>query len=95
MHLSRAFLGQPELIVLDEPEAGLDQDSREWLRELLCKMTITARVLVIAHDTAVLPADFARIPCTSDGADSPLAHASKPRDTSTTGVVDIRRATGS
>ncbi len=63
MHLARALLGSPELVVLDEPEAGLDATARGWLRELIEQIAATARVVVIAHDPAVIPDGFQRVVC--------------------------------
>ncbi len=95
MHLARALLGEPELIVLDEPEAGLDQDARAWLRELLGELAATSRVVVIAHDTSILPPDFIRLKCATDGSDGPLAHTANPRDTPKRDIAELRRATAS
>ena len=69
MHLTRAFVsapaGGPLLLVLDEPEAALDKAGRAHLAALLEQLTGRARVLLIAHDEAVVPASFARLECRS------------------------------
>lgn len=57
-------LGQPAaLVVLDEPEAGLDGEGRALLRSLLAEAAETKLVLVVAHDPTVLPASFAHVTC--------------------------------
>jgi ABC-type multidrug transport system fused ATPase/permease subunit len=63
MHLARAFLHDAELVLLDEPEVGLDAAGRGVLRALLEELAARRRVLVIAHDEAILPPSFARLRC--------------------------------
>ena len=67
MHLARVCLPRsgrsPELVVIDEPEAGLDAAGRVLIRELLARIAATTPVLVIAHDDAIVPTSFARASC--------------------------------
>jgi ABC-type multidrug transport system fused ATPase/permease subunit len=63
MHLCRALLHDAELLVLDEPEVALDHAGRDLVRRLLARLSEDRRVLVIAHDEAVVPASFARVSC--------------------------------
>jgi ABC-type multidrug transport system fused ATPase/permease subunit len=63
MHLARAFLHDAELILLDEPEVGLDEAGRIALRALLDELAERCRVLVVAHDESIIPAAFARLRC--------------------------------
>jgi molybdate transport system ATP-binding protein len=46
--LARALLGDPELLVLDDPFAGLDPASREELRAILDGLASSGRTLVVA-----------------------------------------------
>jgi len=49
--LARALLHNPELVLLDEPYAGLDLGAQEMLSELLVRMSKGGRtVLCITHD---------------------------------------------
>jgi ABC-2 type transport system ATP-binding protein len=49
--LVRAFLGQPELLVLDEPTTGLDPAQRGRLRDVLGRAGESATVLISTHQT--------------------------------------------
>ncbi len=54
--LARAWLGRPEIMLLDEPTANLDRDARRWTLELLQRLNLEGMTLVItSHD----PAHFA------------------------------------
>lgn len=77
MHLSRVFLTDPELILLDEPEVGLDLAGRTTLRRHLEELAAERRILVIAHDDAVIPASFTRIRCARGAA--PLTASAPPK----------------
>ena len=49
--IARAILHQPDVLLLDEPEAGLDGDSRRMLGELLAEWTAEGRsVILTTHD---------------------------------------------
>lgn len=49
--IARAILHQPDVLLLDEPEAGLDRDSRRILGELLAEWTAGGRSAVFTtHD---------------------------------------------
>jgi ATP-binding cassette subfamily C protein len=49
--LARALLGAPRLLVLDEPEAGLDADQRTRLRDgLAAARAEGATILLVTHD---------------------------------------------
>lgn len=61
--LARVLLRDARLILLDEPEASLDADGRAMLRALLGGLTEGARVAVVAHDSDVVPNDYAQIAC--------------------------------
>lgn len=49
--IARAILHQPDVLLLDEPEAGLDRESRRILGELLAEWTAGGRSVALAtHD---------------------------------------------
>src|SRR3954447_1665897 len=48
--LAAALLGDPDVLVLDEPVNGLDPEGIRWVRELLCALAAEGRtVLVSSH----------------------------------------------
>ena len=49
--IAQALLGQPDLLVLDEPTAGLDPEQRLRFRELLGTEAADATVLLSTHQT--------------------------------------------
>ena len=49
--LAQAMLGRPELLVLDEPTAGLDPAQRGRLRDVLGEAGESATVLISTHQT--------------------------------------------
>lgn len=48
LSIARAFLHDPELIVLDEPMAGLDREGKEIVKEYILDMDAT--VIITSHD---------------------------------------------
>ena len=49
--IARAILHQPDVLLLDEPEAGLDRESRQMLGDLLAEWTAEGRSVVFTtHD---------------------------------------------
>ncbi len=50
LHLAAALLGEPRILILDEPANGLDPQGMRWLRELLRGLADEGRtVLVSSH----------------------------------------------
>ncbi|MCZ7650569.1 MAG: ATP-binding cassette domain-containing protein [Thermoanaerobaculia bacterium] len=50
--VARALVGEPELLVLDEPTASLDEPSRRRLWELVEELPAATTVLLVTHDLA-------------------------------------------
>ena len=48
--IAQAFLGNPEVILLDEPTAGLDATSADNVRELIEQLRKTATIVVSSHN---------------------------------------------
>jgi zinc transport system ATP-binding protein len=50
--VARALVAEPELLVLDEPTASLDESSRRALWEILAALPATTTIVLATHDLA-------------------------------------------
>ncbi len=50
--IAQAFLGRPEVILLDEPTAGLDPASARQIRDLIKQLQERATIIVSSHNLA-------------------------------------------
>lgn len=50
LHLILSVIHEPELVILDEPEAGLDPQSRVLVREFIQSLSRTGTVLLTTHN---------------------------------------------
>ncbi len=48
--LAQAFLGAPDLVILDEPTAGLDPESARQIRAAIREVAVDRTVLISSHD---------------------------------------------
>ena len=75
--LAAALLGDPELLILDEPANGLDPEGVRWLRDFLRRLASEGRtVLVSSHVLAEVAQTVDRVLIISHGrlvVESPLA----------------------
>jgi zinc transport system ATP-binding protein len=66
--IARALAGQPEVLVMDEPTAGVDQVSQEALTAVLRRLADRGTsMLVVTHELAALEAVVSRIVCLDAG----------------------------
>ncbi len=65
--IAQALLGSPDLLVLDEPTAGLDPEQRLRFRELLTTVADHATVVLSTHQTEDVAAFCQRVVVMHDG----------------------------
>src|SRR3954471_6595748 len=66
--LAQALLGRPELLVLDEPTAGLDPQQRLQFRELVSEAAESSVVVLSTHQTEDVAALCSRVVALREGA---------------------------
>ncbi|MFT7320397.1 ABC transporter ATP-binding protein, partial [Congregibacter sp.] len=74
--VAQAILGEPELLILDEPGNGLDPQQNEQMRELVRELSSRATVILSTHIMQEVDALCERVLVLSNGQlalDSPLA----------------------
>ena len=52
LNVALALVNDPPILVFDEPEAGLDPQSRAMVRELIAELAVDHGVLLTSHDIA-------------------------------------------
>ena len=66
--IARALTGRPELLVMDEPTAGVDHASQEALADVLRRLADRGTsMLVVTHELAALEGVVSRIVCLDSG----------------------------
>ena len=65
--LAQALLGDPDLLILDEPTAGLDPTQRGRLRDVLGRAGETSTVLISTHQTEDVAALCERVVVLDEG----------------------------
>jgi ABC-type multidrug transport system ATPase subunit len=65
--LARALQAEPDLLVLDEPHAGLDAEGAAWLDETLAGLRGRATMLLSTHDRARAAALCGHVATIRDG----------------------------
>ena len=61
--IAKALVSEPELLVLDEPVAGVDTDSQRRFRDALVSLVrdAGAAVLLVSHELGAVAADLDRV----------------------------------
>jgi zinc transport system ATP-binding protein len=61
--IARALVGNPELLLLDEPTSNVDPSVEEALFERLGRLRRTLTIMMVTHDTGVVPRGVERVVC--------------------------------
>ncbi len=61
--LARALVSQPEILILDEPTANIDQRMEGEIFDLLQQLNQRLTILVVSHDIAFISAYVSRVAC--------------------------------
>jgi zinc transport system ATP-binding protein len=64
--VARALAARPELLILDEPTANMDEESEERLFETLGKLKGSATILIVTHDHDFVSTLTGRVLCLGD-----------------------------
>lgn len=72
--IAQALLGDPELIVMDEPTAGLDPEERIRFRNLLTRISGQRTIILSTHIVADIEASCTQVGCSTGGSSSSAAH---------------------
>ncbi|WOJ92290.1 ABC transporter ATP-binding protein [Congregibacter variabilis] len=81
--VAQAILGEPELLILDEPGNGLDPEQNEHMRQLVRELSSRATVILSTHIMQEVDALCERVLVLSNGKlalDSPLAALRESRE---------------
>lgn len=61
--LARALVGEPEVLILDEPTANIDQRVEGDIFDLLAALNARLTILVVSHDIAFISSYVGRVAC--------------------------------
>ncbi|MBK1721021.1 metal ABC transporter ATP-binding protein [Thiocystis violacea] len=61
--LARALVGEPEILILDEPTANVDQRAESDVFDLLAALNRRLTILLVSHDIAFISAYVTRVAC--------------------------------
>lgn len=61
--LARALVAEPQILILDEPTANIDQRMESDIFDLLRKLNSRMTILVVSHDIAFISSYVARVAC--------------------------------
>jgi zinc transport system ATP-binding protein len=59
--IARALVGDPEILLLDEPTASVDPESRELLGAVLSELNAHIPVVIVTHDVGALSHQVTRV----------------------------------
>ena len=75
--LARALAGEPEILILDEPTANIDQRMEGDIFDLLAALRTRLTILVVSHDIAFISGYVDRVACLNR---TLVCHTTEPVD---------------
>ena len=63
--IARALVSGPEILLLDEPTASVDQRIEQGIHELLGRLNRRATILIVSHDLGFVTSHVRRVACVS------------------------------
>ena len=61
--IARALMGDPELLLLDEPVASVDQANQQGFYSLMEKLNETCTIILVTHDIGALAGQVKTVAC--------------------------------
>ncbi len=65
--IARALATEPKLLLMDEPLASVDPDSRKAVFDCLKKAAVGRTVVIVSHDYSIIPACATAVACVDRG----------------------------
>jgi zinc transport system ATP-binding protein len=75
--LARALVGEPNILILDEPTANIDQRMEGDIFDLLARLNTRLTILVVSHDIAFISSYVDRVACLNR---TLICHTTEPVD---------------
>ena len=61
--IARAIVSKPDVLILDEPTASLDPDSKKEIYEILWELNKNTTIILVSHDMGVISSYVKNVAC--------------------------------